>query len=89
MAFCYYGTIIAVTRIFDSDNGGNMDDDNDGVSFDYSALLISSSAEIVGTMLVISLVDRVGRISTQVWAYILGGSSLLILCLCSAFDGSR
>jgi len=95
MAFSYYGTIIAVTRIFrykngdnDNDDGGK-DNDNDAVSFDYSALLISSLAEIVGTMLVISLVDRVGRIPTQVCSYGIGGSSLLILCLFSAFDMNR
>ncbi len=61
-AFCYYGTVIALARIFGSNNEGN-NNNNGGVSFDYSALFISSLAELVGTMLVISTVDKVGRVS--------------------------
>ena len=93
-AYCYYGTIIAVTRVFEVSDGGAMDDDlgngaadddiNDtGVQFDYQAIFISSSAELIGTALVVFLVDRAGRIASQVSAYLVGGICLFLLCFFS------
>lgn len=77
-AFSYYGVIMTVTNIF-----GNADEENEGgkeESFDYGAILISSCAEIVGTAIVIFLVDRIGRVPTQVSAYTIGGVVVFLLC---------
>lgn len=77
-AFSYYGVIMTVTKIF-----GNVDNENDEEneeSFDYGAILISSCAEIIGTAIVISLIDRIGRVPTQVSAYTLGGIVVFVLC---------
>lgn len=77
-AFSYYGVIMTVTKIF-----GNVDEKNEEgneQSFDYGAILISSSAEIMGTAIVIFLVDRIGRIPTQVSAYCTGGIAVFLLC---------
>ena len=92
-AYCYYGTIIAVTRVFEVSGGDAMDDDlgygaadddistgNAGVQFDYQAIFISSSAELIGTALVVFLVGRAGRIASQVSAYLIGGICLFLLC---------
>ena len=100
-AYCYYGTIIAVTRVFEVSDGDAMDDDlgngaadddistgNAGVQFDYQAIFISSSAELIGTALVLFLVDRAGRIASQVSAYLIGGVCLFLLCFFSE-SGSR
>ena len=90
-AFGYYGTIIAVTRVFevDAEEGGGGNGNGD-VDFDYGAIFISSSAEIVGTALVVFLVDRVGRIRSQVAAYIIGGICLSLLCFFGESEfGSR
>jgi hypothetical protein len=87
LAFMYYGVIIAVSIVFsdksvgssasDSDNNGN---ENGGVyKFDYSAIFISSSAEVVGLSIAILGVDRLGRVPTQFWTYMLGGLSVLLL----------
>ena len=100
-AYCYYGTIIAVTRVFEVSGGDAVDDDlgngaadddistgNAGVQFDYQAIFISSSAELIGTALVVFLVDRAGRIASQVSAYLIGGICLFLLCFFSE-SGNR
>lgn len=89
-AYCYYGTIIAVTRVFEVSGGEAMDDDADnaGVQFDYQAIFISSSAELIGTALVVFLIDRAGRIASQVSAYLIGGVCLFLLCFFSE-SGNR
>jgi len=48
--------------------------------FDYSAIFISSSAELIGTTLVIALIDRVGRIPAQVFGYGAAGIAIFLLC---------
>lgn len=76
---------MAVTRIF------GIDDDNDDerISFDYGAIFVSSTAELVGTIIVIALVDRIGRIPTQVLSYLCGGIGLFFLCMISFFGGNK
>jgi MFS family permease len=89
----YYGAIIAISIVFSNIKYNDDDDDDingqDGQSFDfdYWALFISSSAEIAGLTLAISMVDRVGRVSTQVWAYSLGGFCLLLLGILDFYVG--
>ena len=80
--FCYYGAVMTITEIFDNSNGDDIDDDGDYTSqFDYLAIFISSTSELVGTVLAIALVDRIGRIPTQVCSYCIGGISIFFLCL--------
>ena len=85
-ALCYYGTIMTVTRIFNESNGDD-DDDLGKATFDYSAIFISSSAEVIGTAIAIALVDRIGRIQTTVGAYVCGGVSLFALCFVADHSG--
>ncbi len=94
LTFMYYGAIMAVSIVFSNTHrgDGNHDSSNDeskAFEFDYWALLIASSAEIVGLTLAILLVDRMGRVSTQVWAYSLGGFSLLLLGILNFYGGSE
>jgi MFS family permease len=77
LAFLYYGVIIAVSLVFsvhDVDENGEG-----GYEFDYSAIFISASAEILGLLLVLMTVDNWGRITTQTATYLGGGFSCLIL----------
>ena len=55
----YNGTIMLCARAFDQqgDNGGN--ENGDDKLFHYGALLISSFAEVDGTAVAISFVDRI------------------------------
>ena len=42
-------------------------------TFDYRAIFISASSEVLGLFIVINTVDRIGRIPSQVASYIFGG----------------
>jgi len=71
-AFSYYGTIMTVTIVF-----GKDDDEDD---FDYGAIFSSSCSEIVGVAVAICLIDKIGRIPTQVGSYFLGGICVFLMC---------
>jgi MFS family permease len=68
----YYGTIQTITRVFDADaidgaeSGGTP-------QFDYKSIFISSSAEILGLLVVIHTIDTVGRVNSQVISFLVGG----------------
>ncbi|KAG7366367.1 putative sugar transporter [Nitzschia inconspicua] len=91
LAFMYYGAIMAVSIVF-SNASKNQDSHIDGAesggySFDYSAIFISSSSEIIGLTLAILTVDRCGRVWTQVWSYVSGGLCILVLGLLEFYSG--
>ena len=94
LTFMYYGAIMAVSIVFsniqnvDSYNASDNNSDGEAFDFDYWAIFIASSAEIVGLTLAIALVDRVGRVPTQAWAYSLGGFCLLMLGIFDFYAGS-
>jgi MFS family permease len=58
-------------------------------SFDYGAIFVSSSAELVGTTFAILSVDVVGRIPLQLISYVLAGVSVCALCLCADNNAHR
>jgi MFS family permease len=79
--FGYYGTIIAVTRIF-----SNVDDeDSDKTSFDYMAFFISALAEIVGAIMIFRMIERLGRVPTLVFSLLGAGVALFLLCFVVTF----
>jgi len=84
----YYGTILAITFIFSSDDEEKKPSDNVN-DFDYFAILVSSSAELVGLTLVIFIVDTVGRIPSQSVCYLLGGMCVFLLCLLDSLGAPR
>jgi MFS family permease len=86
-AFGYYGTLLAITKVFDRENEASSE--SDSYSFDYGAIFLSSSAELVGTTLVILVVDRIGRIPSQVISYTLAGTSVCLLCTLASMGSSR
>jgi hypothetical protein len=88
-AFGYYGTIMAITEIFNSERETTVQGRTETYSFDYGAIFVSSSAELVGTTIAIFSVDVVGRIPLQVVAYALAGLSVASLCLSAANNAER
>lgn len=99
-AFGYYGTIMVITEIFDheedNDDGTNSthDDGGDGTggatyNFDYGAIFLSSSAELVGTTYAILAVDKAGRIPLQVLSYAMAGLCVSSLCVMAANHADR
>ncbi len=75
--FTFYGSIQTVTRIFDNAEGAALD-------FDYLAIFVSSSAELLGTYSTMQLIDRIGRVKTLTGSFLSSGLSLFLLC---ALDG--
>lgn len=80
-AFLYYGTIIAVTLVFATEQGDDDHESNRAYEFDYGAIFAAGSSELAGTTLVIFLIDRVGRVPSQSISYLLGGLSAFALCI--------
>lgn len=90
-AFGYFGTIMAITEIFDGETKGSdgVDGRSNSYNFDYGAIFVSSSAELIGTTIAILLVDLLGRIRLQVVSYALAGISVYVLCLMADKGVSR
>lgn len=89
-AFGYYGTVMAITEIFDSKGDPGTDDEvGMGNHFDYGAIFVSNSAELLGTSIAIFGVDRFGRIPLQVVSYALAGVLVCSLYLAAAYDFDR
>jgi hypothetical protein len=92
LAFVYYGCIIAVSIVFSEIESTEQSTVADVIptdasassatfEFDYSAIMISSSAEAVGLTFAIMVIDCLGRVKTQTLTYFLGGLCVLILGL--------
>mmetsp|Transcript_17019 Transcript_17019/g.19676 ORF Transcript_17019/g.19676 Transcript_17019/m.19676 type:complete len:472 (-) Transcript_17019:118-1533(-) len=77
-AFSYYSVIMTITRLFDAEE---EDEEEDQLAFDYIAIFISASSELVGTALAIMVVDSFGRVKALVAAFLIGGSSLFMVCV--------
>ena len=89
MAFLYYGAILAITMIFSSEQEEEQQDNGTTFNFDYTAIIASSSAEIVGLTLVILTVDTKGRIPSQTMCYAMGGTCVFLLCLFASLEMPR
>lgn len=96
-AFGYYGTIMVTTRVFERASvpksgtslSGLDGSAEDAPDFDYSAIFLSSSAELVGTTLVVLAVDRVGRIALQAVSYAFAGIFVCTLCVLAQLQFPR
>jgi len=69
---------MTITRLFDAEE---EDEEEDQLAFDYIAIFISASSELVGTALAIMVVDSFGRVKALVAAFLIGGSSLFMVCV--------
>lgn len=90
--------MITTTDVFASagsggDGGGGEDGNPDQPEhhhkFDYGAIFVSSSAELVGVSAVLLTIDRFGRIPLQVLSYSLAGISVCSLCILAQMESSR
>jgi len=89
-SFAYYGTILAVTRVFDDERSSSaqVGGDDAGYNFNYSAILESSAGEVLGVTLVVMLVDRVGRVPSQMFCYAMGGFNVFAFCWYASYENS-
>lgn len=91
-AFGYYGTIMVITEIFNDPEGKRNNallEEEETYSFDYGAIFVSSSAELIGTTFAILSVDRVGRIPLQIVSYAMAGLSVCSLCVLASQGAHR
>eukprot|EP01065_Artemidia_motanka_P033063 TRINITY_DN4002_c2_g1_i2.p1 TRINITY_DN4002_c2_g1~~TRINITY_DN4002_c2_g1_i2.p1 ORF type:complete len:412 (+),score=94.47 TRINITY_DN4002_c2_g1_i2:384-1619(+) len=78
--FVYYGVVMLVNRLFESDGSGS----SDAPDFDYPSILVSATAEFAGVALAIPLVDVVGRRKLQAALYAVCGAACLASGLAAA-----
>ena len=90
-AYGYYGVIMVITEIFDAaeNNKASMLGEEQSYSFDYGAIFVSSSAELVGTTFAIYTVDRAGRIPLQIVSYAMAGMCVCSLCVMASQGAHR
>lgn len=95
--FTYFGTIVAVALVFtyehddnnNADANGNANDDlvnasDSSYDFDFAAIFITASAELLGLIVVMYTVEAFGRIPSMTVSYRAGGIvtfALGILCV--------
>jgi putative MFS transporter len=84
--FTYYGLILFVARVY-SKNSSSGDDNEQSCSFDYSSIFINSLSELIGTTFGVVLIDRIGRVNTQMIFYLLSGLFVAMVSVPSLSSG--
>ena len=73
---------MVITRTFGEEDEVDEANNSDILpDFDYNAIFVSSCAELAGTTIVIFIIDKVGRVKSQVFALLVGGFSVFFLCI--------
>ena len=83
-SFGYFGTLMVTTRIFSSESKDTLD-----TKFDFTAIFITSVAEFIGTTIAIVIIDRIGRIRSQVLSFLIAGLFLFMFCLLAHWNAKR
>jgi MFS family permease len=82
----YYGTILITTTIVFTKKELTHSSNNSPSSsssleiFDLNSIIITSFAEVLGTAILMFVIDSIGRIRSQIVSYTIGGISMLLLC---------
>lgn len=84
-SFMYWGSVQIITLVFTGTTG----EEGGTYTFDYGAIFVSSTAELVGVCICLLLVDRTGRRATQSVLYMLGGAFVFGLCWLKANNADR
>jgi MFS family permease len=82
--FCYYGVILFVTVL----STKNEDDDDGGANcaFDYLSIFVSAISEIVGVTVTIQIIDRWGRVPTEMCMFFLAGVGVALMGITMPFS---
>ena len=71
---CYYGGILFMDRLYEISTNSVCD-------FQYSKIIINSTSELIGAVLLLPIIDNLGRVKTLMWTNVLGMLALaLMLC---------
>lgn len=72
--FTYYGVILYISRVFQSD-----DNHENECNFDYQAIFFSAMSEVAGVAITALMIDPWGRVGTQAALY--AGAGTAVFCL--------
>ncbi len=75
--FTYYGIILFVSKLYSTKSATN--DDSNQCFFDYQSIFLNSFAEIIGVFISCLVIDKWGRINTQLVFFIIGGIALMVI----------
>jgi MFS family permease len=77
--FCYYGIILFVSVLFHESSPEGEEEASNSCSFDYSSIFLSAASEFVGVFLTIHIIDRWGRVRTEMVMFLLAalGTALM------------
>jgi hypothetical protein len=76
--FVYYGVVLLMLRVFEADSNGPSDTT---CSFDYINIMINSSTEVVTVLMVMFMIEPVGRIKILASSFFITGVSVIFISL--------
>jgi putative MFS transporter len=77
--FGYYGVVLLMVRVFEDRSGD--DDEEQTCDFDYGNILINSSTEVLAVVMLIFMIEPVGRIKTMFFFFFTAGVSVLFIAM--------
>jgi len=70
---CYYGGILFMDRLYEIPSKSTI------CSFQYAKIIVNSTSELVGVVLLLPIIDNLGRVKTLLWTNVLGMIALVLL----------
>jgi putative MFS transporter len=80
--FCYFGVVLFVIKVFERHS--STDDHFEGAGecdFDYGSIFLSAASELLGLLAATLVIDKWGRISTQMTAFMCAAVGSFLLSL--------
>jgi MFS family permease len=80
--FAYFAMLLQLTKIYSSTTAtgsSSVKSESKTCSFDYESLFINSAAEFAGIFVATQIIDRLGRVRSQVVMYVIAGVMLLFM----------
>jgi putative MFS transporter len=86
--FCYFGIVLFVIKVFEkhTDSDDHFEGAGAECDFDYGSIFLSASSELVGLLGTTLVIDRWGRVSTQMLAFLCAAAGSFMLSLRGASE---
>lgn len=78
--FGYYGVVLLMVRVFE-DKSDSDEEQATTCDFDYGNILLNSSVEVVAVLLLVYMIEPLGRIKTMLCFFFVAGVSVLFLAM--------
>ena len=73
---CYFGAVLYMDRIY---HIGELSGGTSVCNFEYANILVSSTSELVGAIVVLFVVDKIGRVSSMLWTNTIGIVAIVVM----------